>query len=213
MAPAKSPLPALLPKSTSNATNDAPSPTHASRSKRIKRTITLSAAANQTHKQVIASLSSLQQGLTHVQAGLGEVLVKYIAHTNSILAGEDGELESLKLPLSVATTAKDAMETVAGISNAANGIAQQLAPASKETDATAADGKSKKRKREKKEKDPNAPKKPLTAAFLYAQTARPIVRADLEAALTPGQILEKNAVNLEVNKRWNSLPDEDKEVS
>lgn len=70
-----------------------------------------------------------------------------------------------------------------------------------------------KKKRVKKEKDPNAPKRPLTAAFLYATTARPIVKADLERDLPEDEKLGANAVNEEVNRRWNALPEEDKAVS
>ncbi|KAF2032949.1 hypothetical protein EK21DRAFT_109400 [Setomelanomma holmii] len=160
-----------------------------------------------TRDAVIISLTSLQSSLAHVQSSVNELLRTYMQHTSSILAGEDADLDKLQLPPSITATANAAMEAattaVSGISQAVN------APTQAET--AAADGKNKKRKREKKEKDPNAPKKPLTAAFLYAQTARPIVRADLEAALAPGQILEKNAVNLETNKRWNELPEEEKE--
>jgi hypothetical protein len=213
MAPAKKPLLALLPKSTPNATSGA-SASPSTRTKRPIETTTSSAAANNySCNQVIMSLTSLQQGLTHVQTGLNDLLQKYMQHTSSILAGEDGELESLKLPPSVAATANAAMEAVTATGNLANGIGQSIMPAANQVETAAADGKTKKRKREKKERDPNAPKKPLTAAFLYAQTARPIVRQDLEAALEPGGILEKNAVNLEVNKRWNSLDDDAKEVS
>jgi hypothetical protein len=156
------------------------------------------------------SLTSLQTGIAHVQSGLNDLLRAYMQHTNSILAGQDGDLDSLQLPSSITATANAAMEAA---STAVNGIGNVMHAPVPVVDSAAPDGKNKKRKREKKEKDPNAPKKPLTAAFLYAQTARPIVRADLEAALGPGQILEKNAVNLEVNKRWNELADEEKEVS
>jgi hypothetical protein len=215
MAHAKESLPALLPKA-SNAISGTLSLSRASTSTRYRTqpaTVTISATAKTSScHQVIMSLTSLQQGLTHVQTGLNDLLQKYMQHTSSILAGEDGELESLKLPPSVAATANAAMEAVTATGNIANGIGQSIMPASKDANAPAADGKTKKRKREKKEKDPNAPKKPLTAAFLYAQTARAIVRQDLEAALGPGQVLEKNAVNLEVTKRWNSLPEEEKEV-
>lgn len=162
-------------------------------------------------QQVIVSLSNLQAGLAHVQSGLNELLRAYLEHTNSVIAGEDGVLDKLSLGKEIAATANTAIEAA---SSTANGIAQAIT-ASDKTEA-AEPGKpvkGTKRKREKKEKDPNAPKKPLTAAFLYAQTARPIVRGDLEAALGPDQKLEPNAVNLEVNKRWNEMPAEDKEVS
>ncbi|OSS52606.1 hypothetical protein B5807_02228 [Epicoccum nigrum] len=163
-----------------------------------------------TRDSVIVSLSNLQAGLAHVQSGLNELLRAYLEHTNSVIAGEDGVLDKLSLGKEIAATANTAIEAA---SSTANGIAQALTAGDK-TDAADAGKpvKGTKRKREKKEKDPNAPKKPLTAAFLYAQTARPIVRGDLEAALGPDQKLEPNAVNLEVNKRWNEMPAEDKET-
>jgi hypothetical protein len=170
-------------------------------------------AKTESTLQVIVSLTNLQAGLTHVQNGLNDLLRAYMEHTTSVIAGEDGALDKLQLPPNITATANAAIEAA---SSTANGIAQAITSGDK-SEAAAADagkpGKGIKRKREKKEKDPNAPKKPLTAAFLYAQTARPIVRGDLEAALGPDQKLEPNAVNLEVNKRWNEMPEEDKEVS
>ncbi|KAF1923664.1 uncharacterized protein M421DRAFT_425556, partial [Didymella exigua CBS 183.55] len=166
-----------------------------------------------TRDSVIVSLSNLQAGLAHVQSGLNELLRAYLEHTNSVIAGEDGVLDKLNLGKEIAATAN---ATIEAASSTANGIVQAITAADKDkTDAAAETGKpvkGTKRKREKKEKDPNAPKKPLTAAFLYAQTARPIVRGDLEAALGPDQKLEPNAVNLEVNKRWNEMSEEDKET-
>lgn len=160
-----------------------------------------------THGQVIVSLSNVQRGLAHVQNGLNDLMNAYIKHTASVLAGEDGALESLQLPDNIADTANSAM---AAATFAINNVAQAVAvPANAPADT----GKNKKRKREKKEKDPNAPKRPLTAAFLYAQAARPVVKRDLEAELAAGQKLEPNAVNFEVNKRWNEMPEEEKEVS
>lgn len=169
-------------------------------------------AKTSSHQQVIVSLSNLQAGLAHVQSGLNELLRAYLEHTNSVIAGEDGVLEKLNLGKEIAATANATIEAATTV----NGITQAItAAADKDKPEAAAEkpGKGTKRKREKKEKDPNAPKKPLTAAFLYAQTARPIVRGDLEAALGPDQKLEPNAVNLEVNKRWNEMTEEDKEVT
>ncbi|KAJ4330490.1 hypothetical protein N0V95_010046 [Ascochyta clinopodiicola] len=165
-----------------------------------------------TRDSVIVSLTNLQAGLTHVQNGLNDLLRAYMEHTTSVIAGEDGALDKLQLPPNITATANAAIEAA---SSTANGIAQAMTSGDKTEAAaeTGKPGKGIKRKREKKEKDPNAPKKPLTAAFLYAQSARPIVRGDLEAALGPEQKLEPNAVNLEVNKRWNEMPEEDKEVS
>ncbi|EMD59523.1 hypothetical protein COCSADRAFT_175386 [Bipolaris sorokiniana ND90Pr] len=154
-----------------------------------------------TRDSVIASLHNLQAGLIHVQHGITDLLTNYRKHCASVLGGEEGEIPPFN---DVAAVAASVME--AG-RNAVDETKQVLAPVDKSAEAS----KGKKRKREKKEKDPNAPKKPLTAAFLYHQHARPIVKADLEAALPPGGQIEKNAVQLEVNKRWNELPEEEKE--
>lgn len=163
-------------------------------------------------QQVIYTLTNLQEALTNVQSGINDLLRAYMQHTSSILAGEDGELNALKIPTKINASANAAMEAA---SLATKSIAQVTNTPSQVDSAAAApaEGKSKKRKREKKEKDPNAPKKPLTAAFLYAQSARPIVRVDLENALGPGEALQKNAVNVETTNRWNALPEEEKEVS
>jgi hypothetical protein len=210
MASSKKRLPALLPKAKPKATDGALAPTRLSTVMRVEaphKHISYSAAANHaSYYQVIMSLTNLQTGLTHVQTGLNDLLRAYMQHTSSILAGEVGNLDNLQLPANITANANAAMEAV-------HGVIQVVDPINKTMDIAPADGKIKKRKREVKKKDPNAPKKPLTAAFLYAVTARPIVRADLESSLAPGAILEKNAVNLEVTKRWNDLPEEEKEVT
>lgn len=151
--------------------------------------------------QVIVSLSNLQDGLSHVQNGINDLLRAYMNHTSSILAGESGQLDSLQVPLNA-------------LEGGANAAAAAATGAKLAAALTGAGGDSKrKRKREKKERDPNAPKRPLTAAFLYSQHARPIIRRDLEAQLPPDGKLEPNAVNLEVTKRWNEMPEDEKEVS
>jgi hypothetical protein len=203
MAPQQ--LPRLLPKSTSQAQAVAMTPARSTPRKRssAKKHVTVKVEQQAYHgNQVIGSLHNLQAGLAHVQNGITDLLSKYMNHTNSVLGGEEGEMQ---LSNDVAAVAASAMELGR---NAVDSSRQILASADKAVDAK----QGKKRKREKKEKDPNAPKKPLTAAFLYAQHARPIIKADLEAALQPGGHIEKNAVQIEVNKRWNELPEEEKEV-
>lgn len=148
------------------------------------------------------SLTQLQNGLTHVQSGLNELLRAYMQHTASILAGGAEMAESLQLPNDLVAQAHASVEAAA--QTAKNTLANAAAPEA---------GKKKRKRADKKERDPNAPKRPLTAAFLYAQQARPIVRKDLEDSLEPGQKMEPNAVNIEVNKRWSELSEADKEVS
>lgn len=155
------------------------------------------------------ALASVQKGLHNVSNNLNELMHAYIKHTASVLSGEDGALEGLQLSESAQHMIDEADLATKSVANLTKSLA--AAPAANAADADA--GKSKKRKREKKIKDPNAPKRPLTAAFLFAQSARPIIKKDLENELPPGAKLEPNALNLEVNKRWNEMTDEDKEVS
>jgi hypothetical protein len=168
-----------------------------------------------SHHQVIASLHELQNGLVNVQHGITSLLDNYRKHCNTVLGYVDSSATYVNdLPVLGAAVANAASVFEAGqkaIEEVTQGLGDKAAD--KAVDAGKDAGKTKKRKREKKEKDPNAPKKPLTAAFLYHQHARPIVKADLEAALPPGGQIEKNAVQIEVNKRWNELSEEEKEVT
>lgn len=64
-----------------------------------------------------------------------------------------------------------------------------------------------KKERKKRQHDPNAPKRPLTPYFLYMQTARPIIAADL------GEGVPKGAVQEEGQRRWASMSVQEKLVS
>ncbi|KAF3764715.1 hypothetical protein M406DRAFT_356632 [Cryphonectria parasitica EP155] len=61
-----------------------------------------------------------------------------------------------------------------------------------------------KKERKKRQHDPNAPKRPLTPYFLYMQTARPIIAADL------GEGVPKGAVQEEGQRRWASMSAQEK---
>lgn len=154
------------------------------------------------------ALASVQKGLHNVSNNLNELMHAYIKHTASVLSGEDGALEGTQLSESAQNMVDEADLATKSVATLTKSLAT---PVAESGDAEA--GKGKKRKREKKIKDPNAPKRPLTAAFLYAQSARPIIRKDLENDLPAGARLEPNAINIEVNKRWSEMSEEDKEVS
>lgn len=64
-----------------------------------------------------------------------------------------------------------------------------------------------KKERKKRQHDPDAPKRPLTPYFLYMQTARPIIAADL------GDSVPKRAVQDEGQRRWASMSAQEKLVS
>jgi hypothetical protein len=157
-------------------------------------------------------LGNVQDGLANVQNGLRDLMTSYLKHTGSVLSNEEGAIESLQLSENLAESVNAAM---AATTLSVNTVAQSVAAAKGGDAAPAPDaaGKNNKRKREKKVKDPNAPKRPLTAAFLYAQAARPVVKKDLESELQEGAKLEPNAVQLEITKRWNESSEEEKEVS
>jgi hypothetical protein len=61
-------------------------------------------------------------------------------------------------------------------------------------------------KKERKQRDPNAPKRPLTAYFLYSQSARPIIKNEL------GEGASNTEVSKTVLERWQDMPPVDKEV-
>ena len=63
-----------------------------------------------------------------------------------------------------------------------------------------------KKERKKRTLDPNAPRRPLTAYFLYMQTARPIIAADL------GEGAPKRAVQEEGQRRWATMTPPEKQV-
>lgn len=130
-------------------------------------------------------------GLNQLSNAVNELLRAYINHTNGVVGGT-----------------ADASSTLA----ISNPLATMSAIASKTT-PTPTEAKPKRKKKEKKERDPNEPKRPLTAAFLFGQKARPVVKVDLEEKLPPGEKLAPNAVNEEITRRWNLLTDEQKEVS
>jgi len=60
--------------------------------------------------------------------------------------------------------------------------------------------------KKRKTKDPNAPKRPLTAFFLYAADHRAKVREELGEGCTVGDISK------EIGKLWGAIDDEEKKV-
>lgn len=61
-------------------------------------------------------------------------------------------------------------------------------------------------KKKRKPRDPNAPKRPLTAYFLYMQTARQTCRQYMPNA-TPKEVTDEAA------KRWKEMSETDRAVS
>ena len=70
----------------------------------------------------------------------------------------------------------------------------------------AADAPDKKDGKKKRVHDPNAPKRPLTAFFLYMKFARPIIHKEMGEETRPKQVADEGAA------RWAVMSDADKQV-
>jgi hypothetical protein len=126
-------------------------------------------------------------GLTSLTGGINTLITAYIGHTNQLLSGQGAVADGL-----------DTTQLTQFLSNAGL-AAQQGTPA-------VGPVKKEKKKRVKKEKDPDAPKRPLTAFFLFSTNARERVKEDL---INPSPV----EVNNEILRRWNEMDDEQKQVS
>jgi hypothetical protein len=123
-------------------------------------------------------------GLTSLTGAINTLITAYIQHTNQLLSGSAAAE-------GVDTSALAAFLNSAGLgAQPGSGI-----PIKKE-----------KKKRVKKEKDPNAPKRPLTAFFLFSTNARSLVKSDLGPSGTP--VL----VNDEILRRWKAMDEAGKKV-
>lgn len=149
-----------------------------------------------------AKLRQVITGLTTLQSTIGELIHAYLNHTNNVLGGGSstlGDTLAISNPLGFSSNAGGG----GGSAGGGGGGTGVIAPGG----PVGADGG--KKKRIKKERDPNAPKRPLTAYFLYAQRAREYIRKDLavdNADVRPGDI------SAESTRRWHAMKSEEQEV-
>jgi hypothetical protein len=132
-------------------------------------------------------------GLATLQAAIQTLSTAYIKHTNAVL-GEHGA--ALDVDSVAAKLGENPLFKLGEPSNRAPSPAKSVV----------ADAPADKKERKKRQHDPNAPKRPLTPFFLYMQTARPIIAADL------GADVAKGAVSQEGTRRWGTMAEEDKKV-
>jgi hypothetical protein len=132
-------------------------------------------------------------GLATLQDAIQTLSTAYIKHTNAVL-GEHGA--GLDVESALAKLGENPLLKFGDLNRAAS-PAKLLAPEAAATD---------KKERKKRQHDPNAPKRPLTPFFLYMQTARPIIAADL------GADVAKGAVSTEGTRRWGAMALDDKQV-
>lgn len=137
----------------------------------------------------LLTITSVVTGLTSLTGGIHSLITAYINHSNQLLSGQGAESESID------TAAINAFFSTGGIPALAGPSAVATAPIKKE-----------KKKRVKKEKDPDAPKRPLTAFFLFSTNARELVKTENPES-TPVE------VNNEILRRWNGMGPGEKQVS
>ncbi|KAF8860082.1 hypothetical protein BDZ45DRAFT_672801 [Acephala macrosclerotiorum] len=141
----------------------------------------------------VRTRDSVVSGLATLQDAIQTLSTAYIKHTNAVL-GEHGA--GLDVDTALAKLGENPLFKLADADRAAS-------PAKS---VAAADVPADKKERKKRQHDPNAPKRPLTPFFLYMQTARPIIAADL------GADVAKGAVSNEGTRRWGTMAQEDKQL-
>lgn len=111
----------------------------------------------------------------------------YITHTNTVIGkGPGSSLELLNLAVPI------------GNENPPFGVQVVNPPVNLEP------GEGKKRKRAPHDK--NAPKRPVTPYFLYMQTARAIIAAEVGEGHSAKEVADEGT------KRWNDMPLNEREV-
>lgn len=141
--------------------------------------------------QVVTGLATLQDAIQTLSSA-------YIKHTNAVL-GEHGA----GLDIETALSKLGDNPLLGPLAN----LQRAVTPALKDAAAAPAEGAATdKKERKKRQHDPNAPKRPLTPFFLYMQTARPIIAADL------GPDVAKGAVSEEGTRRWKEMEEKDRTV-
>jgi hypothetical protein len=138
-------------------------------------------------------------GLTNISNALNELARSYAQHTNKWVGAESSLPSGVELVGMANLFSTSNANATAPLTGAINGAVE-----------AAGDKKTKKEKKPRKQKDPNAPKRPLTAYFLYTMSARPVVKQDFE---DNGQTPTAQEISNEILKRWNEMTNEEKDVS
>ena len=145
-------------------------------------------ALNPEHNQLIVT-PQVVTGLATLQSAVSDLSRAYIAHTDTVIGrGNASSLEQLNIsnPLS-----------------GENALFGQRGPTPAPTTEAALEGK----KRKRAPHDKNAPKRALTPFFLYLQSERTKIAAEMGAGKTAKEVQDEGG------KRWREMSDEDKKVS
>jgi len=144
-------------------------------------------AVNPEQSQLIIT-PQVVTGLATLQSAVSDLSRAYIAHTDTVIGrGNASSLEQLNLsnPLS-----------------GENVLFGQRGPTPAPTIEIAAEGK----KRKRAPHDKNAPKRALTPFFLYLQSERTTIAAEMGAGKTAKEVQDEGG------KRWREMSEEDKKV-
>lgn len=144
-------------------------------------------ASDPTQNQLII-IPQVVTGLSTLQSAVQDLSRAYIAHTNTVIGKAPGsslELLSLANPL--------------GSDNVFFG-GRTATPG---PNLDVAEGK----KRKRAPHDKNAPKRPVTPYFLYMQTARSLIAAEMEPSHSAKEVADEGT------RRWNEMPLKEREVS
>jgi len=134
-----------------------------------------------SYQEFIRTRDSVVTGLTKLNGAISTLIEAFVSHTNKLLSAEGQEGAVL-----------DTKTLTEFLANA--GLSRE----------PIAEPKKEKKKRAKKEKDPNAPKRPLTAFFLFSSKARDHVKTDLGTTASPVD------VNSEILRRWGAMDEAQK---
>lgn len=152
-------------------------------------------SAELTCEQVIVGLAALQSAVSDLSRA-------YINHANTVLnrgpssidiGGLNSLLENGLFPSSV--TAGGGADADGGVS-AAEGAGRAASPGARSVAGT----------KRKRVHDPNAPKRALTAYFLYMKHERANIAAELGANARPKEVADEGT------RRWGRMPPQEKQV-
>ena len=123
--------------------------------------------------------------LMGLQTYIAELSKAYIEHANNVINGEPATIDLPAVPDHLTGFAEHGLHLQSpGAKSEAGGL----------------------KKRKRAPPDPNAPKRALTPYFLYMQHNRPRISADLGENARPKEVADEGT------RRWQTMPDEEKEV-
>lgn len=130
-------------------------------------------------------MSQVVLRLLGLQTYIAELSTAYIEHANNVIAGQSATIDLPAVPAHLVGAVD-----ITGVVPQSPGAKSEAGP----------------KKRKRAPADPNAPKRALTPYFLYMQHNRSKISGDLGENARPKEVADEGT------RRWQSMPDEEKEV-